>query len=497
MKRIRCAGLALLLAVSGCAVGPNYHRPDTKVPEKWSAPANEGNTACLTQWWTTLKDPALDSLIQRAADANLDIQIAEARVREARAARGWTLADFLPVANATAKYSHAQIRKPASSGNTGGVVGTLIGAVFVGNKTNIKRQVDLFQTGFDASWEIDVFGGKRRAAEAAKADLEAAQSGRDDVMVSLLAEVARDYLELRGAQGRLDIAQSNLHGQEDTLQLTRARYEAGLVSELDVKRAEAQLETTQSQLPNLHTAMWRSIHHLSILLGQEPNALAEELSKPADLPIAPPEIPAGLPSELLQRRPDIRVAERQLAAATAHIGEATADWFPKFSLTGTFGAESGRFDTLNLGKNRVWSYGPSVDWAILNAPRIWSNVKLQNARQEQALHQYQKIVLTALEETENSLMAYTNEQQRYASLTKAADANRRAVSMANELYTKGLVDFLNVLDGQRSLYEAEDQLMQSRTTVLTNLVALYKVLGGGWDNFPMQTKSAKEKKKTG
>ncbi|HPO13550.1 MAG TPA: efflux transporter outer membrane subunit [Candidatus Hydrogenedentes bacterium] len=497
MKRIRCAGLALLLAVSGCAVGPNYHRPATKVPEKWGGPANEGNTAYLTQWWTTLKDPTLDSLIQRAVDANLDIQIAEARVREARAARGWTLADFLPMANTTAKYSHAQIRKPASTGNTGGVVGTLIGAVFVGNKTNIKRQVDLFQTGFDASWEIDVFGGKRRAAEAAKADLEAAQSGRDDVMVSLLAEVARNYLELRGAQGRLDIAESNLRGQEDTLQLTRTRYDAGLVSELDVKRAEAQLETTQSQIPNLQTAMWRSVHHLSILLGQEPNALAEELSNPADLPIAPPEIPAGLPSELLQRRPDIRVAERQLAAATAHIGEATADWFPKFSLTGTFGAESGRFDALNLGKNRVWSYGPSVDWAILNAPRIWSNVKLQNARQEQALHQYQKIVLTALEETENSLVAYTNEQQRYTSLTKAADANRRAVSMANELYTKGLVDFLNVLDGQRSLYEAEDQLMQSRTTVLTNLVALYKVLGGGWDSFPMQTKSAKSEKKTG
>lgn len=497
MTFTRCAATALLLVLAGCAVGPNYHKPAVKVPEKWSASSQEGDTVYLTQWWTTLKDPVLDSLVQRAAAANLDVQIAEARVLEARAARGWTLADFLPMTNVSGKYAHTQIRKPTTSGTSGGIVSTLIGAVFVGNKPNVKRQIDLFQTGFDASWEIDVFGGKRRAAEAAKADMEAAQTSRDDVLVSLLAEVARDYLELRGAQGRLEIAQSNLRGQEDTLQLTRTRYNAGLVSELDVKRAEAQLETTHSQMPSLETAMQKSVHHLSILLGQEPNALAEELLKPAPLPLAPPEIPAGLPSELLQRRPDIRVAERQLAAATARIGEATSDWFPKFSLTGALGAESGTFNALAHGANRVWSFGPTMDWGILNAPRIWSNVKIQNARQEQALHQYQKVVLGALEETENSLVAYSNEQRRYQSLHNATEASRRAVSMANELYTKGLVDFLNVLDGQRSLYEAEDQLMQSRTTVLTNLVAIYKVLGGGWDSFPMQNKPAKAGEKAG
>ncbi len=479
MKALHCVWVLALLA--GCAVGPHYRTPKTAAPDQWGETLKGGAAAKpveLAQWWTLFKDPTLDSLIERAVVSNLDLRIAEARVREARAARGYSLADFLPLGAASATYKHAQIKKP-SAGPTG-IVGT-IGAIAGVGQPDIKRQVDLHQAGFDASWELDVFGGNRRAAQAAKADVDAARDNRNGVLVTLMAEVARNYLDLRGSQNRLTIAEENIKGQQETLELTRARHQAGLTSELDVKRAEAQLSSTQSQVPNLETACRLAVHRLGVLLGQAPGALSEELSAQAALPAAPPEVPVGLPSDLLRRRPDVAASERQLAAATARVGEAQAEWFPKFSLTGSLTLEASALDGLTSGANRMWSFGPSVRWPILDAAHIWSNVKLKNARQEQALQQFQKSVLTALEDTENALAAYANEQTRLHALEQTVDANRQAVNMANELYSKGLVDFLNVLDGERSLYSAEDQMVQSRTTVLTNLVALYKALGGGWE----------------
>lgn len=483
MKTLRFVWVFVLLA--GCAVGPHYRTPKTAVPEQWGEEARGGAAAKpiqQVQWWNVFHDEKLNSLVERAVLSNLDLGLAEARIREARAARGFSIADLFPLVVGSSSYKHAQIKKPTSSASTGivGTIGTITGVV---GKENIKRQVDLYQAGFDASWEIDVFGGKRRAAQAAKADLDAARANRNGALVSLTAEVARNYLDLRGAQARLAIADTNIKGQQDTLDLTRARFQAGLTSELDVKRAEAQLSSTQSQIPNLQTASRLAVHRLGVLLGQAPSALSEELSQASALPETPPEVPVGLPSELLRRRPDVCAAERQLAAATARVGEAQSEWFPKFSLTGSLSAEASAADGLTMGANRIWSFGPSVRWSILDAAHIWSNVKLKNARQEEAMQQFQKAVLTALEDTENTLVAYANEQDRLHALQQTADANRQAVSMARELYGKGLVDFLNVLDGERSLYNAEDQLVESKTTVLTNLVALYKALGGGWEAF--------------
>lgn len=303
-------------------------------------------------------------------------------------------------------------------------------------------------------------------------------------MVTLLAEVAQNYLELRGSQRQLAIAQANLKAQSETLGITRSRYEAGLASDLDVARAQAQVQTTQSQIPALQASARQSIHLLGVLLGQPPMALAEELSRHEAIPEPPPQVPVGLPSELLRRRPDIRRAERQLAAATARIGVATANLFPRFSLTGSFGLQSGQLDTLPNAGSNFWSIGPGVRWLVLDWGRVRSEIHVQNARQEQALLAYEQTVLTALREVEDALVVFTHEQARHQALVRALAANRRAVELATQLYQQGLSDFLSVLQAQRDLYASEDALAQSDLTVSTALVRLYKSLGGGWDDAP-------------
>jgi len=341
---------------------------------------------------------------------------------------------------------------------------------------------DLFQLGLDAGWEVDLFGGTRRSVEAATADLEASEEGLRDVMVSLLAEIAVNYMELRGNQRRIAIARDNIEAQRQTVELTRAKFQAGLSSELEIAQAEALLSTTESRVPQFESASKKAIHRLGVLLGAGPGALLQELSDPSALPVAPPEIPVGLPSELLRRRPDVRRAERQLAAATARVGVATADLFPRFFLTGNAGWQSVNASDLISPQSRALSFGPSIQWPVFDAGRIRANIRVQNARQEQALAQYEKTVLASLEDVENSLVAYSKEQVTRNHLAQAVDANRRAVEISNELYTKGLVDFLNVLVNQRSLFQLQEQLALSEQAVCTNLVALYKSLGGGWED---------------
>jgi NodT family efflux transporter outer membrane factor (OMF) lipoprotein len=337
-----------------------------------------------------------------------------------------------------------------------------------------------YDAGFDAGWELDIFGGIRRNIEAADADLQASVESRRDVLVTLTAEVARNYIELRSFQQRIEIARENLVTQQHSARLTRQRFEGGFVSGLDVANADAQVATTASQIPFLEAAARQSIYALGILLGQEPAALVAELSPAAAIPAAPPSAPAGLPSDLLRRRPDIRRAEAEIHAATARIGVATADLFPKFTISGAAGMRSGDFSSWLTWAQRFWSFGPAVSWRVFDTGRTRSAIELEEALQEQALISYQQTVLSALQEVENALIAAAKEQERRRSLADAVAANRKAVSLSKTLYTEGQTDFLNVLEAQRSLFLTEETLVLSTSAMSTDLVALYKAIGGGW-----------------
>lgn len=339
----------------------------------------------------------------------------------------------------------------------------------------------MYSAGFDASWEVDIFGGTRRQVEAAQDLLEAEEDARRDTLITLLAEVAQNYVVLRGSQDRLDITQRNIASQGETVELQGMLLKAGLTSDLSVAQAEAQLRSTSSQLPALEIPIRQSIHRLSVLLGKEPAALEDELQKSAAVPRGPAVVPAGLPSDLLRRRPDIRRAERQLAATTANIGVAMSDFFPKFQLTGAMGMRSTRYGNLFQEGSRFWAWGPGITWNVLDWYAILANIEIQDSRQEQALVSYRSAVLQALEDVENALVAYDREQARYELIQKSVEANKRALDLAQQLNTAGLVDFMNVLNAQRAVFLAEDALSQSSQAVSGDLIALYKALGGGWE----------------
>jgi NodT family efflux transporter outer membrane factor (OMF) lipoprotein len=476
-----------LLTWAGCTVGPDYRPPESHVPDAWSGTGAAAVSAAritpsppveLVQWWNTFNDPVLSSLIGRAVVSNLDLRLAEGRVRQARASRGVVAAGFWPQVDASANYvrSYDGSSPSASSSMAGSPSGTTVAAR------------DLFQAGLDAAWELDIFGGVRRNIEASNADIQASEEDRRGVLVTLAAEVGTNYLNLRGFQQQIAIAQKNLKAQRHTAEITRKRFEAGFVSALDVASAQAQVATTESQIPSLESAAQGAIYSLSVLLGREPGALLRELSTETPIPPAPPEIPVGLPSDLIRRRPDIRRAEAQIHAATARIGVATADLFPKFSLTGAFGFSSSDLSSLANWSSRVWSFGPSVSWPIFAGGRIWWNIQVQNALEEQALIAYEKTVLTALKEVETALVAYAKELERRKSLTDAAENNARAVDLAMKRYIAGRTDFLAVLLFQGTLFQSEDSLVQSTRNLTTNLIALYKALGGGWEEEPQPGK---------
>ncbi len=456
--------MTVTIILVGCAVGPNYRRPDVQMPSEFhqAQPESKGaKTADLEKWWMSLNDRELDSLIERAVKSNLDLKIAVARVREVRAARGIAVASLLPEVDASSSYSRIHRSETVLPFQP-------------------PRDLNLYQIGFDANWEIDLFGGLRRSVEAATADVIAANENERDVLVSLLAEVARNYTEVRGFQKELDITRKNIDTQLQTLNLTQARYEAGLATDLDVSRAAAQLASTQAVVPTLESGLAQTIQHIAVLLGQEPGALLIELGDLAPIPSVSSSIPVGLPSDLLLRRPDIRRAEAELAAATARIGEAKADYFPKIMLTGQAGYQTSDFKNLTLGASNVFSFGPSISIPLFTAGRIGSNVQVQESRRDQALDRYRSAILTALQDVENSLVAFQREQERQKKLAIAVANSQRAVDLSNELYSAGLADFLDVLDAQRSLFSVEDQLVQSERSVVVNLIAVYKALGGGW-----------------
>ena len=466
---------AISVSLAGCSVGPNYKEPSLGAPTAWIEAQQKGvdtRAGELARWWTVFEDPLLNSLVERAVQSNLDLRVAEARIREARAVRASAAAGLWPALDTAGSYTRSRSSENAFNVPSQGGAG--------GGASGIKLERNFYNAGFDANWEIDVFGGVRRGVEAADAILEATEYSRRDVLVTLLGDVARNYIDLRGAQRRLAVARANVKTQQDSLDLTRVRFDAGLASDLDVARAEAQVNATAAQIPNLESAIKEAAYSLDLLLGQAPGALWHELEKELAIPNLPSEVLVGLPSDLLRRRPDIRVAERQLAAATAQVGSAVADLFPKFFLTGLAGMESISAGDWFTAGSRYWSIGPTIRWPIFDAGRIRANIEIRNAQQEQALNQYEKTILAALGDVEKSLVNYSQEQVRYRSLTDAVAANRRAVEMAQELYVRGLNDYLNVLDTQRALYVTETELALSEATMASNLVALYKALGGGW-----------------
>ncbi|MBU6401866.1 MAG: efflux transporter outer membrane subunit [Verrucomicrobia bacterium] len=472
MKPIPLILIALLaLAVTGCVVGPNYHRPALSSPAHWSEPLAGGESnapADLDAWWKSFHDPELDSLIARATASNLDLRSARARVLEARARYGIASAALWPSADVSGSYARA------GTSHHQPVLGSLP------VPPEVPFENDVYQVGFDASWELDVFGGQRRAREAARAEVGAAEYGRRDTLLTLLGDVARNYLEVRADQRRLAIARENLRAQAEALAIAQDRFTNGVATDLDVQQAATLLATTEAEVPALKTARQAGIHRLGVLLGLPPGALLAELSEDAPIPAAPPEVPVGLPSDLLLRRPDVQKAERQLAAATANIGVAMADLFPKISLTGIGGFESISSGDWFTAGSRFWSLGPTVQWKIFEAGRIRANIRVQTARQEQALAAYERTALSAFQDVEDGLEAYANEQVRRRSLRTAVASSRESLDLARRLYTQGLTAFVNVLEAERSLYQAEDALVQSDRAVATDVVALYKALGGGW-----------------
>lgn len=461
-----------IAAITGCKVGPDYQPPMVNAPEHF---ANAGSAEFAKtsrahdasgpeeRWWAGLQDEKLNELVDRASKGNLDLKLAQSRIVEAMLERGVIAADALPSVDVSGTYTRTRRSEEVNR--------------FAGSQI----QND-WRAGFDASWEIDLWGRVARGIEASEAEIDSAVESRRDAMVTLLSEVARNYVELRGFQQRAEIASRNIKLQQETLELTDARFNAGLTSEVDVAQARSLLSTTQSTIPTLDAGVRRAIHRLSVLLGQQPTALAAELETPSRIPVPPESIAVGLPSELLRRRPDVRRAERELAAATARVGVSTADLFPRFSLTGAFGFQSKTVQKIDEPGARFWSFGPAVRWPIFQGGRVRYNIAVQNARVDQALTVFEQACLTSFEDVENALTDYTREQSRMASLSQAVAANRRAFDLATQLYSNGLSDFLRVLDSQRALFASEDALIDSERGVTSNLIALYKALGGGWNH---------------
>lgn len=474
-------GLALM---SGCTVGPDYHEPEIDVPEAWSATAGTGAASADGAtvdggWWNVFGDRTLDDLVARAIGANTDLRIAVARLKESRAQRGVVSAALFPQVDAEGSFSNSRFSEngflQGLGGSEGGADDGLPGAIVPG------QQINLWQAGLDASWEIDLFGRNRRAVEAADADIASSAYGVQDALVSLVAEVADGYAQLRGVQARLALARRTLASHQDTLSIVKEQYDAGIATELDVARAETQVASTSSRVPALESAEGVAIRRLEVLIGAMPGTLDRELAGVQPVPRAPDALEVGIPSDVLRRRPDVRIAERQLAAATARVGVATADLLPRFSLTGSFGLQSQEIGDLAEGDSRFWVIGPSVRWPILDFGRIRSNIKVQDARTEAAMASYEGTVLRALSDVEVAMVQLSRERAHAADLERAATSARRSVALADELYRGGLLEFLDLLDAQRVQFIAEEAATEARVAIVTDTVALYRALGGGWE----------------
>jgi NodT family efflux transporter outer membrane factor (OMF) lipoprotein len=490
LRRIPAAAALLLLA--GCTVGPNFETPEWLSPASWFAKKAEPiqRTPSLPiaepidpEWWNLFKDPELTALERRVAAENLDVQAATVRLAESRAQLGIVGAAQFPNFNANGSYTRQKasnlgvFSKAPNALGANGASGSTTGGV----TSNELNAFDVYQVGFDASWEIDLWGRVRRSVESSTASVEASAEARRDTLISNLAELARDYIQLRGIQLQLQIARDNTKTAQQSLQLTQQRATGGVTTDLDVANAAAQLRTTEAQIPALEQQESEFINAISLLLGQPPNTLQAELIKPKPVPPIPPRIPVGVPSELARRRPDIRQAEAQLHATTADIGVAVANFYPSVTLTGSVGLQSLQpWQMFNLNA-RNFAAGPGITIPIFEGGQLRATLVLRKAQQQEAAIFYQKTVLGAWHEVDNALTAYRTEQVRRDRLAEAVAQNQRALSLAQSRYQEGVADFLQVLTAQQNLLSTQQQLALATTNVSANLVAVYKALGGGWE----------------
>jgi NodT family efflux transporter outer membrane factor (OMF) lipoprotein len=451
----------LVLALAACTVGPDYQAPAPETRAGWQGQQQAADFAQIQQWWAAFHDAELDSLVARAIAGNLDVKMAEQHIIEARAQKAVAEAGYYPTVSSSGGASRAHVPKDLftlPSGNT----------------------VNFFDADVSMSWEIDLFGKTKRNVEAAEANLGANIEDRRGALVTLLGELGKDYAALRAAQLRLDIAKRNVDAEAELLDLTRAKYKGGLGSELDVAQAEAQLANVRAVIPQLETTVAQQGNAIAVLLGQEPGSLTAELSESKALPPAPPVLPAAMPSDVVRNRPDIRAAERQMAVANAQIGVADAARYPSLTLSPQAALAGGTLHQMFSSAGLLWVAAASIKQPIYEGGKLDANVRSAEASAEEARLNYKKTVLTAFREVEDALVAYEAEQRRHRELINGRDASKRALERATELYRAGIGDFLNVLDGERNLYTAEDALAQSEQTLTQQTVALYKALGAGW-----------------
>ena len=456
---------SVALFEAGCSVGPNYHPPNPTAPTNFTESANPAYSTNepIAAWWSSFGDAELVRLTERALASNLDLRIATANLLQARALRLGARSDFLPVVNGVASYSNEVYPKAQLFDFPG------------------SRRQELYNGGFDATWELDIFGRVRRENQASTATMEAAIATRRDVQVSLVGEVARNYFELRGGQNELSVLRGNADNQRETLKITLARLEAGRGTELDVARARAQLNNTLAEIPPMEETVAHAIHRLGVLTGQRPEALTEELSDPKAMPALPSLVAIGDPAQLLRRRPDIRAAERNLAATTANVGVAVASLFPRVTFNGTIGLESETLGSIGKAGTDYRSFGPAITWAALDYGHVRSQIKAAGAVADAQMARYEQTVLTSLEETENALVDFGRTRARREFLAESVKASQSAADLAHIQYDNGATDFLTVLDAERVLLESQDQLAQTETQTAIALVAVYKSLAGGWD----------------
>lgn len=475
MNATSCARLLLVSAVLGfsaCAkVGPDYVVPAVDVPAGWSGldsaagpVTSVAEAGDISRWWLVLHDPLLSELMAEALRASPDLRLAQARLREARGRRMVAAAGLFPSVTAGGNARRSEASEEAGNG----------------------ASTNLFSAGFDADWELDVFGGVRRSLEAAGADLEASAANLYDSRVSLVAEVALNYVEVRSQQARLAIARDNLTSQSETLQLTEWRAQAGLVGSQDVEQARSNREQTLAQIPSLEISLAEAEHRLEILLGRPPGTLHARLAAAGSLPVVPEQVGVGIPADALRRRPDIRAAERTLAAETARVGVAEAERYPAFSLSGSIGLEALHLSDLGNSGAGTSSLIAGVTAPIFNAGKLRSQVEIQDAVREQAQVSYEQTVLAALQEVENALVSLARNRERSQALATAGEAARNAAQLARYRYSTGLIDFQPVLDTERNVRSVEDSLAVTRADSVLALIRLYKALGGGW---PLQPES--------
>jgi len=465
--------ISMLGLLTGCTVGPKYEPPKMDVPCEWHTPPSDGMSAaesdCFT-WWESLNDPLLNSLMQRAAQQNLDLFLAGTRILEARLARKGKEAERYPHVDGSVTGGHLYMSKDVLRS---GILGA--------HRKHPKRNYNFFEVGFDANWEIDLFGYNKHEENAAQAKLESAEESLCDVWVTLSAEIARNYIELRGLQLRTQMILENIEDQKESIHLTHQLVDIGWASAIDLLQAEEQLSLLISQKPLLELSTDKAIHRLSVLLGCAPGELYPELCEIQQLPQLPYEKPIGLPSDLLRKRPDIRRAERNLAAATESVGSAVAALFPRFSLYGFVGEVGTRLRSFTNGSSPTWFAAPQLLFPILNSRLLTQDVELNKIQAQQALFEYQKTVLEALEEAENAMASFRYEWERNGHLNNSQAIDITAYQLTLQLYQRGIKDYIEVLSTHRSLLSAQDGYLQSQIDLLLHFVSLYKALGGGWD----------------